>query len=114
MEQINKAVDTVTNQRNHHSSGPSRPATSLALNEKRTAVTLSNSPEARKEIDALLLVGIATQKTYGKSPDDIGTIQNLFHKVLADYPADKVEKAMRSLAGDQPRVSNPCRYHRPH
>jgi hypothetical protein len=65
---------------------PSKPQNALALRENRSAQT---------QLDALLLGCFTVQRIYGKEPDSLVAVNQVFHNVLGGLPGDQVVRAFQ-------------------
>lgn len=59
----------------------------------QSAPVLRESAESKAELDNLILASFSVQKMYGRQPENIEIINQVFHKILGKYPARKVLKA---------------------
>jgi hypothetical protein len=65
---------------------PSRQQNALALRENR---------EAQTQLDALLLGCFTVQRIYGKEPDSLVAVNQVFHNVLGGLPGEQVVRAFQ-------------------
>jgi hypothetical protein len=56
-------------------------------------LALSESKESKHKLDEMLGACLALQKLYGRDVANAGTIIDLFQRMMANYPADKVIRA---------------------
>jgi len=54
---------------------------------------LRESKEAQGKLDSLLIGCFAVQKMYGRAPENIEAINQIFHAILGKFKSDKVLKA---------------------
>lgn len=66
----------------------------LTLSEKQpSALALHENRQAQNRLDELLAGSFLLQKIYGKQPENLELVNQLFHSMLAKYPSHKVVKA---------------------
>ncbi len=66
----------------------------MPLGSQRLA--LKENEESRNKVDEILGACLALQKLYGRDVANTGTVIDLFQRLLADYPADKVIMALQT------------------
>jgi hypothetical protein len=57
---------------------------------------LANNPASQDKLDELLVTCLAMQKLYGRSVENTEIVIRMFHKLLANQPAEKVTKAFEA------------------
>lgn len=65
---------------------------------KPAALTLKESPEAKKQLAVALSLFYDGMKIYGKTPDQMESATKLFTFVLADYTYEQIQSALAYYA----------------
>jgi hypothetical protein len=65
----------------------------ISSESKPSQLALRGNNAAQSRLDELLAGCFMLQKLYGKQPENIGAVNQLFHSILANQPADKVIRA---------------------
>jgi hypothetical protein len=66
--------------------------------QKPQALTLKESPEAKKQLAVALSMFYDTLKIYGKTPDQMESVTRMFNFVLADYSYEQIQTALAYYA----------------
>lgn len=57
---------------------------------------LRENAKAQEQLDGMLLSCFAVQKMYGRAPENLEAINQIFHRLLADHPGNLVIKAFET------------------
>lgn len=67
--------------------------TRLAPEQQKTSVCLRNDVDGTKELIVVIRQCFNSLKVYGKEPEQVESIIQMFRMILADYPFEKILKA---------------------
>ncbi len=67
---------------------------SQQLSAQPSQVAMRDSPEAQKQMANLIFQCFQSLKLYGKEPEALESMTPMFNLVLAEYPMEKIQKAM--------------------
>ena len=93
MKAIGQLVSAALEQPSRSTTASSSPLPSQTASSE---LALIQDPKGRQELSSFVAQCFEALKTYGKEPEQMVAVANMFQMVLADYPIDKIKSAFKA------------------